>query len=61
MLPRTWTVTFANNDPLKMNQSGAANDLTQISGFTAGGGGASTVGTVANRIFVITYYLQGKP
>jgi prepilin-type N-terminal cleavage/methylation domain-containing protein len=59
--PGPWTVTFANNDPLKMNQSGAANDLTQISGFTAGGGGASTVGTVANRIFVVTYYLQVNP
>jgi prepilin-type N-terminal cleavage/methylation domain-containing protein len=50
----TWTVTFANGDPLKMNQSGAPNDLTQISGFPA----APIAGTVANRIFVITYYLQ---
>jgi prepilin-type N-terminal cleavage/methylation domain-containing protein len=56
----TWTVAFANGDPLQMNQAGTANDLTQISGFTAAGG-ASTVGTVANRIFVITYYLQVNP
>ncbi|HLW88285.1 MAG TPA: hypothetical protein VKR57_07305 [Terriglobales bacterium] len=58
--PGPWTVTFANGDPLQMNQSGATNDLTQISGFTALGG-ASTVGTVANRIFVITYYLKVNP
>jgi hypothetical protein len=45
---------------LKLNQAGATNDLTQISGFT-GGVGASTVGTVANRIFVITYYLKVLP
>jgi len=56
-----WVVTFADNDPLKLNQAGAANDLTQISGFTAAGGGPSTVGTVANRIFVITYYLKVNP
>jgi hypothetical protein len=54
-----YVVTFADGDPLKLNQSGAANDLTQISGF-AGGGGASSIGTVANRIFVITYYLQNN-
>ena len=54
----TYNVTFANGDPLKMNQSGAANDLTQISGFPPG---PSSVGTVANRIFVITYYLQVNP
>jgi len=58
--PPTYVVTFADKDPLKLNQSGAANDLTQISGF-AGGGKASSVGTVANRIFVITYYLQMNP
>jgi hypothetical protein len=57
----TWVVTFANNDPLKMNQTNAANDLTQISGFNAGGAGPSSVGTVANRIFVITYYLKINP
>ncbi|MFZ0286506.1 MAG: prepilin-type N-terminal cleavage/methylation domain-containing protein [Terriglobales bacterium] len=54
----TWVVTFANGDPLKMNQSGATGDLTQISGFPAG---PSSVGTVANRIFVITYYLKVNP
>lgn len=57
----SWVVTFANGDPLKINQVGAVNDLTQISGFNAGGGGASSVGTVANRIFVITYYLKVNP
>ncbi|MGO9126568.1 MAG: type II secretion system protein J [Terriglobales bacterium] len=53
-----YTVTFANNDPLKLNQSAAANDLTSISGFNPAGVGASAAGTVANRIFVITYYLK---
>jgi hypothetical protein len=52
-----WNVTFANGDPLQMNQSGAANDLTQISGFPA----TPVAGTVANRIFVITYYLKVNP
>jgi len=47
-----YTVSFNNNDPLKINQSGVANDLTQIKG-----GGV----TVANRIFVITYYLRVNP
>lgn len=55
-----YVVTFNNGDPLQMNQAGAANDLTQISGFAAGGK-ASSAGTVANRIFVITYYLQQNP
>jgi prepilin-type N-terminal cleavage/methylation domain-containing protein len=47
-----YTVNFANNDPLKLNQSGASNDLTTISAGT---------GTVANRIFVVTYYLKVNP
>jgi prepilin-type N-terminal cleavage/methylation domain-containing protein len=55
-----WVVTFANGDPLNINQSGAANDLTSISGFI-GAAGASTAGTVANRIFVTTYYLKLNP
>ncbi|MGH9498966.1 MAG: PilW family protein [Terriglobales bacterium] len=54
----TYTVTFADGDALKMNQAGTANDLTQISGFPAG---PSSTGTVANRIFVITYYLRVNP
>jgi prepilin-type N-terminal cleavage/methylation domain-containing protein len=58
--PPNYVVTFADNDPLKLNQAGTANDLTQISGFS-GGGKASSVGTVANRIFVITYYLKVNP
>ena len=60
----TWTVSFANGDPLKINQAGATGDLTQISGFTIGAGGAagaSVAGTVANRIFVITYYIKVNP
>src|ERR1700722_7197763 len=32
----TYTVTFPDNDPLKLNQAGTANDLTQISGFSGG-------------------------
>jgi prepilin-type N-terminal cleavage/methylation domain-containing protein len=56
--PGPWTVTFANGDPLKINQSGTANDLTAISGFPPG---PTSVGTVANRIFVITYYLKVNP
>jgi hypothetical protein len=55
-----YVVNFANNDPLKLNQANAANDLTAISGFVSGVG-ASTAGTVANRIFVITYYLKNNP
>jgi Prokaryotic N-terminal methylation motif len=57
----SWVVTFSNGDPLQMNQANAANDLTQISGFNGGAAGPSTTGTVANRIFVITYYLQNNP
>jgi len=44
-----YVLTFANGDALNMNQSGAANDLTALK---------AGVGTVANRIFVITYYLR---
>ncbi len=53
----SWVVAFANGDPLQINQSGAPNDLTQISGFPA----VPVAGTVANRIFVITYYIQLNP
>jgi prepilin-type N-terminal cleavage/methylation domain-containing protein len=46
----TYTVTFADGDPLNMNQSAAtANDLVQTK--------ASTAGVPVTRIFVITYYL----
>lgn len=48
----TYTVNFNANDPLQMNQPGAANDL---SAYVAG------TGVVANRIYVITYYLQVLP
>ncbi len=47
-----YTVTFINGDPLWINQSGAAGDL---SGITVG------AGTVANRVYVITYYLWVLP
>jgi len=58
----TYTVTFADNDPLKINQAGTPNDLTTISGFTAKApNGPSATNTVANRIFVITYYLKNNP
>jgi len=45
----TYAISFANADTLKLNQSGQANDLNQISG------GANPQ---AWRIYVITYYLQ---
>lgn len=45
----TYTVTFANNDTLNLNQAGAANDLTTIAGAAAG--------VPVTRILVITYYL----
>lgn len=48
----TYTVTFADSDPLSLNQSGKTNDLTQIK---------AGAGTVANRLFVVTYYLQVNP
>jgi prepilin-type N-terminal cleavage/methylation domain-containing protein len=47
-----YAVTMVNGDPLWMNQSGNAGDLSTI---TAG------VGTVANRVYVITYYLWLLP
>jgi hypothetical protein len=47
----TYVVDFGANDPLQMNQPGSANDLSQYAGNTV----------LANRIFVITYYLQVQP
>lgn len=47
-----YTVTFVDGDPLWINQSGAPGDLSAI---TTG------AGTVANRIYVITYYLWVLP
>jgi len=47
-----YAVTFVNGDPLAINQSGAAGDLSDI---TAG------ANTTANRIWVITYYLYLLP
>jgi len=45
----TYSISFANADTLKLNQSGQANDLTKISGGT---------NPQAWRIYVITYFLQ---
>jgi len=47
-----YTVTFVDGDPLWLNQSGAPGDLSTI---TAG------ATTVANRIYVISYYLWLLP
>jgi hypothetical protein len=44
-------ITFADNDPLKMNQSGAANGNIK---YIVGGGGATT----ATRIWAVTYFIE---
>jgi len=46
-----YTVTFANGDPLNMNQSGQTNDLTKVSNGNL---------PQAWRIYVITYYLANQ-
>ena len=51
--PAAYVVTFGANDPLKMNQPGAANDLSQYD--------TGSTNVVANRIFVTTYYLKVQP
>jgi len=56
----TYVVTFANGDPLNLNQSGQPNDLTQVSGF-ASVPAAGVAGSIANRLLVITYFLQNIP
>jgi prepilin-type N-terminal cleavage/methylation domain-containing protein len=48
--PPSYVVTFGSSDPLQMNQPGATNDLSQYDT------GATNV--VANRIFVISYYVM---
>ena len=48
----TYTVTFADGDVLHLNQSAQANDLTTIKAGT---------GQVANRIYVVTYYVKVNP
>jgi prepilin-type N-terminal cleavage/methylation domain-containing protein len=53
-----YVIAFADGDTLNMNQAGQANDLTTKFGFPVGGG--QVAGLVANRIFVITYYLQNS-
>jgi hypothetical protein len=49
-----YVVAFANGDTLNINQAGAANDLSLFAPV----GGGQVAGLVANRIFVITYYLK---
>ncbi|HYA25915.1 MAG TPA: prepilin-type N-terminal cleavage/methylation domain-containing protein [Terriglobales bacterium] len=51
-----YTIAFAVGDTLNMNQAGQVNDLTTQFPFPAGGGQVANL--VANRIYVITYYLQ---
>jgi prepilin-type N-terminal cleavage/methylation domain-containing protein len=54
----TYTVLFANNDALKLNQTAAtSNDLKQIVSNV----GAVDPGAIAKRIWVITYYLWNQP
>jgi prepilin-type N-terminal cleavage/methylation domain-containing protein len=54
----TYTVGFANNDPMKVNQTAAtANDIEQI----ANNVGSVSTSTTATRIWLITYYLWNKP
>jgi len=56
----TYNVTFADKDPLNLNQNGQPNDLTQVSGF-ASAPPAGVTGSIANRLLVITYFLQNIP
>jgi prepilin-type N-terminal cleavage/methylation domain-containing protein len=54
-----YVVAFANGDTLNMNQAGAVNDLTALN--PKAGTGGQVANLVANRIFVITYYLKNIP
>jgi len=51
-----YTISFLPGDTLNMYQPGQLNDLTKQFAFPAGGGQLANL--VANRIYVITYYLQ---
>ncbi len=54
----SYTVLFANNDSLKLNQTAAtSNEMKQIVSNV----GAVAPGALAKRIWVITYYLWNKP
>jgi len=53
-----YTITFGAGDTLNMNQAGQLNDLTTQFPFPVGGGQLASL--VANRIYVITYYLQNQ-
>ncbi len=53
----SYTVSFANNDPLLFNQNAAtSNDLKQIA--TAAGTAGPAVGVTAIRMWAITYYVD---
>jgi hypothetical protein len=55
-----YNVTFNNADVLGLNQPAAtSNNLVQLD--TASGGNAPLTSTVANRIYIITYYLDISP
>lgn len=49
----TGTITFANGDPLNINQSGAASGNLAAVANAAGGGSVSVI-----RLYVVTYYLK---
>jgi type IV pilus assembly protein PilW len=51
-----YTISFLNGDTLNMNQAGQVNDLTTLN--PAAGVGGQLANLVANRIYVITYYLK---
>jgi prepilin-type N-terminal cleavage/methylation domain-containing protein len=53
-----YTITFGAGDTLNMNQAGQLNDLTTQFAFPVGGGQLANL--VANRIYVITYYLKNQ-
>jgi prepilin-type N-terminal cleavage/methylation domain-containing protein len=53
-----YTITFGAGDTLNMNQAGQVNDLTTEFAFPAGGGQVANL--VANRIYVVTYYLANQ-
>jgi Tfp pilus assembly protein PilW len=54
----SYTVLFANNDSMKVNQTAAtSNDLKQIVSNV----GAVAPGALAKRIWLITYYLWNQP
>ncbi len=54
----SYTVLFANNDVMKINQNSAtANDLKQIVSNV----GRTANSTIAKRVWLVTYYLWNEP